>query len=55
MPYAIHKVRNKSCFKVLNTQTKRIFSRCTSKQRAQKQMRLLNAIYYNKNFTRRKR
>ena len=51
MPYAIHKIRNKSCFKVINTKTKRIFSRCTSKKRAQKQKRLLNAIHYNRNFT----
>ena len=50
MPYTIRKVRNKSCYKVYNKKTKKIFSKCTTKQKAQKQIRLLNIIKYNKNF-----
>ena len=50
MPYSIRKVRNRSCFRVYNTKTKRVFSKCTSKKRAEKQIRLLSAIDNNKNF-----
>lgn len=38
------------CYQVINTKTRRIFSKCSSKENAQKQMRLLRAIQYNKNF-----
>jgi hypothetical protein len=59
MPYAVRKVPNKSCYKVYNKTTKRVFAKCTSKNRAKKQLRLLRAIDYNpkfvlKNKTRRK-
>jgi hypothetical protein len=53
MPYASRKVRNKNCFRVFNKKTKRIFSKCTSKENAKKQLRLLRAIQYNKNFVKR--
>jgi hypothetical protein len=50
MPYTIRKVRNKSCFMVFNRNSKRIFAKCTTKKRAEKQIRLLSAIENNKNF-----
>jgi hypothetical protein len=59
MPYAIRKVRNKSCYKVYNKTTQRVFAKCTTRTRAEKQLRLLRAIDNNpkfvlKNQTRRK-
>jgi len=54
MPYTIRKVSNKNCYKVMNKKTKRVFAKCTTKEKANKQLRLLNAIEYNKNFVPRK-
>ena len=51
MPYSVRKVRGKPCFKVYNKKTKRVFSKCASKKNVEKQLRLLRAIEYNKNFT----
>ena len=50
MPYSIRKVPKKSCFRVSNRQSKHVFARCTSKKRAQKQVRLLRALEYNRKF-----
>lgn len=50
MPYIIRKVRGKSCYKVINKYTKKVFSKCTSRKNANKQIRLLRAIEYNKSF-----
>lgn len=50
MPYATRKVRGKNCFKVYNKKTKKVYSRCATKENAQKQIRLLRAIDNNKNF-----
>ena len=50
MPYATRKVRNKSCYRVYNRRTKRVFAKCTAKTRANKQMRLLRALQYNPKF-----
>ena len=50
MPYTVRKVRNQSCYKVYNKNTKKVHSKCTSKEKALKQIRLLNAIKYNKKF-----
>lgn len=50
MPYSVRKVRGKACFKVYNKKSKRVYSKCTSRENAQKQVRLLRAIEYNKNF-----
>lgn len=54
MPYTIRKVTKKDCYKVMNRKTKRVFAKCTTKEKAKKQLRLLNAIEYNKNFVPRK-
>lgn len=50
MPYTIRKVTRKSCFRVSNRKTKHVFARCTTRTRAQKQVRLLRAIENNRNF-----
>lgn len=53
MPYKTRKVRNKPCYKVYNAKTKKIFAKCTTKEQAQKQMRLLRGIENNKGFAKR--
>jgi len=55
MPYKTRKVRNKPCYKVYNAKTKKIFAKCTTKEQAQKQMRLLRGIENNKAFAKRVR
>ena len=50
MPYATRKVRDKPCYRVSNKKTKRVFAKCTTKKRANKQMRLLRALQYNPKF-----
>ena len=50
MPYNTRKVRGKNCYKVYNKNTRRVFSKCSTKARAIKQMRLLRAIQFNKDF-----
>jgi hypothetical protein len=55
MPYTIRKLPNKSCYRVTNQKTKRVYAKCTTKSRAKKQIRLLNAIEYGKGFVPRNR
>lgn len=51
MPYKTIKVKGKyNCFRVINTQTKKSFSKCSTRKNANKQMRLLRALQFNKNF-----
>lgn len=50
MPYGIRKIPKKDCYKVFNKVTKRVFAKCSTQEQAKKQMRLLNAIMYNKKF-----
>jgi hypothetical protein len=51
MPYKTIKVKGKyNCFRVINTQTKKIFSKCSTRKNTTRQMRLLRAIQFNKNF-----
>jgi len=50
MPYRLHKVSGKKCYRVLNKRSKKVFARCTSKAKAKRQLRLLRAIENNKNF-----
>jgi hypothetical protein len=58
----MRKVRGKNCYKVYKTKgTKRVFSKCATKENAKKQLRLLRAVTYRgfvptgKNVTRKKR
>ena len=55
MPYATRKVPNRRCFKVYNRSTKRVFAKCTSKNKARRQINLLRAIENNRTFKLRKR
>ena len=48
MPYKSRKVPKKNCYRVTNRKTRRIFAKCSTKENAKKQIRLLNAIKYNK-------
>lgn len=41
MPYKILKVRNKPLYKVINSETKKIHSKGTTLEKAEKQVRLL--------------
>lgn len=63
MPYAIKKTKKfitvhipyakrikKNCYSVYNKQTKKVFSKCTTRKNAVKQSRLLRAIMFNKDF-----
>jgi len=50
MPYRTRKVRGKSCYRVTNTDKKKVFAKCTSKKNGMKQMKLLRALQFNKNF-----
>ena len=50
MPYTLRKVRNQSCYRIINPKTKRVFAKCSTKRNAAKQLRLLRAIQYNKKF-----
>lgn len=50
MPYSIRKVSKKGCYSVKNKYTKRVFAKCTTKENAKKQLRLLRAIEFNKSF-----
>jgi len=50
MPYKIRYSRKKNCYSVINKKTKRVFSKCATKENANKQSRLLRAIMFNKDF-----
>lgn len=48
MPYGIRRVKN--CYSVYNKNTRKVFSKCSTKKNALKQSRLLRAIMFNKDF-----
>jgi len=50
MPYTIRKVRNKNCYSVRTTKTKKVKAKCATKENAKKQVRLLRALEVNKSF-----
>jgi hypothetical protein len=56
MPYRLQYIPSKRCYSVRrkkkrkNQKKTRIFSKCTTKEKAQKQIRLLTAVKYNKKF-----
>ena len=57
MPFMMRKVRGSNCYTVKKkkkgTQGKRVFSKCTTKEKAKKQLQLLRALIYNPNFQKR--
>lgn len=48
MPYKIVKIRNKDLYKVINTETKKIYSKGSTKENALKQKKLLYLLEKNK-------
>ena len=46
MPFAIRKHTRKHCYTVYNSNTRRIHAKCTSKARAEKQLKLLRAVVF---------
>lgn len=55
MPYTMRKVPNRRCYRVSKRNTnkntkRRVFSKCTTRKKAIKQMRLLRALEFNKDF-----
>jgi hypothetical protein len=50
--YAMRKVRGKDCYKVYSKRTQRIFAKCTTKEKAERQLKLLRALVYNDKFER---
>lgn len=55
MPYTMRKVPNKNCYRVSKRKTKKnakrkVFSKCATRENAIKQMRLLRALEFNKDF-----
>ena len=53
MPYKTRKVRNQPCYRVYNTDTKKTFATCATKENALAQMKLLRGLQYNKGFAKR--
>jgi hypothetical protein len=50
MPYTVRKVRNKPCYRVSNKKTKKIYAKCSTKENAKKQVKLLRAVENNPKF-----
>jgi hypothetical protein len=50
MPYTLRKVKGKSCYRIQNKYTKKVFAKCSTLENAKKQLRLLRAIEFNKSF-----
>lgn len=44
MPFVIRKVRNINCWQVKNADTGHIYAKCTSKKKAEAQVRLLYMV-----------
>lgn len=46
MPYKIRKVRNENCYMVKNSITGKVHAKCSTKENAEKQLRLLESKIY---------
>lgn len=46
MPYKVRKVRNQDCYKTYNTETKRVFAKCTTKEKALRQLATIRRKVY---------
>ena len=53
MPYKTRKVRNQDCYRVYNSDTKKTFAKCATRENALAQMNLLRGIKYSKSFRKR--
>ena len=54
-PFEMLHLRKQKCFSVRRKDKKnpKVFSKCTTKEKAERQMKLLHAIVYNKTFKKR--
>ena len=54
-PFEMLHIRKRKCFSVRRKDKKnpKVFSKCTTKEKAERQMKLLHAIIYNKTFRKR--
>ena len=50
MPHSVRKSRGKNCYVVRNKQTRKVFAKCSTKENAIKQSKLLRAIMFNPDF-----
>ena len=50
MPFAMRKLRLKPLYKVYNRITKKVYSKGTTKEKAERQLKLLRAIEFNPSF-----
>ena len=54
MPYTIRKMPGQNCYRVAKPATKttprEVLAKCTTRSKAESQVRLLNALKYNKDF-----
>lgn len=50
MPYKFRKLPKSPCYRVFNCSSRKVFSKCTTKENAIRQVRLLRAIKYNRTF-----
>lgn len=55
MPYSIRKVPRRRCYRVTNRKSKKVMARCTSKEKAKKQVRLLLGLENNRVFAKKVR
>jgi len=46
MPYSIRRRTRRNCWQVINTKNGHLFSKCSTRTKARKQLRLLRAITY---------
>ena len=46
MPFAIRKLPNRNCYRIRNTETGRIYAKCSTLSNAKAQLRLLRGIEY---------
>lgn len=46
----MRKTYRKNCYRIINRKSKRVFAKCATKENAMKQLRLLRALQFNKNF-----
>lgn len=46
----VRKVRNKPCYRVSNKKTKKVYAKCSTKENAKKQVKLLRAVENNPKF-----
>ena len=55
MPYTIRKVPRRRCYRVTAKKSRHVFAKCTSLEKAKRQVRLLRAIDLNPKFITRRR